>query len=140
MSKQQPAISWSFSRRLGLTLCRFLLSLRAVLLFSMLLLQASLVTTGILVMAHTPIPAVSRLIPILVLGHILSCCLVTMLLLTLVSTLQPVMSWWLALVLWQQILSIQLSVLLWALCILVLAVLYFSIRRRQGEPRTMLSA
>src|SRR5438132_7573578 len=101
------AILYLFSRRLGLTLCRILLSLRAVLLFSMLLLQASLVTTGILVMVHLLLPAVWRFIPILVLGHILSCCLVTMLLLTLVSTLQPVMSWWLALVLWQQILSIQ---------------------------------
>src|SRR2546421_13001019 len=88
MSKQRLVVLCLSSLRLGLTLCRFVLSLRAVLLFSMLLLQASLVTTGILVMAHTPIPAVSRLIPILVLGHILLCCLVTMLLLTLVSTLR----------------------------------------------------
>src|SRR2546421_3741454 len=128
MSKQRLVVLCLSSLRLGLTLCRFLLSLRAVLLFSMLLLQASLVTTGILVMAHTPIPAVSRLIPILVLGHILLCCLVTMLLLTLVSTLQPVMSWWLALVLWQQILSIQLSVLLLRSWIIPVAGQWSSIR------------
>src|SRR5207244_9881222 len=88
-------------------------------------------------MVHLLLPAVWRFIPILVLGHILSCCLVTMLLLTLVSTLQPVMSWWLALVLWQQILSIQQSVLVLAPAVMLVAVLYFSLRRRHGEPMRM---
>src|SRR2546429_9853582 len=116
MSKQRPAVLWLFSRCLGLTLCRILLLLRAVLLFSMLLLQASTFTIGILVMAHTTITptvaVVSRLIPILVLGHILSCCLVTMILVILVFTLMCGMSCRVVLVLFLSILFILLLMLL----------------------------
>src|SRR2546426_11708402 len=115
---------WLFSRRLGLTLCRILLLLRAVLLFSMLLLQASTFTIGILVMAHTTITptvaVVSRLIPILGLEHILSCCVVTILLVTLVFTLLPCMFYLLSLVSCLQILFILLLMLLGALGFVVL--------------------
>src|SRR5437016_8443613 len=89
-------------------------------------------------MVHLLLPAVWRFIPILVLGHILLCCLVTMLLLTLVSTLQPVMSWWLALVLWQQILSIQLSVLVLRPAIMPVAGQYSLIRLREARRHTSL--
>src|SRR5437016_12025539 len=91
-------------------------------------------------MVHLLLPAVWRFIPILVLGHILLCCLVTMLLLTLVSTLQPVMSWWLALVLWQQILSIQLTVLLLPPSTLPLAGQCSSPRLRQARRHPSPSA
>src|SRR5438309_8683554 len=87
-------------------------------------------------MVHLLLPAVWRFIPILVLGHILLCCLVTMLLLTLVSTLQPVMSWWLALVLWQQILSIQHTMLVLRSATIPVARQYSLLRRRQARRHT----
>src|SRR3989475_9433704 len=96
----------------------------------MLLLQASTFTIGILVMAHTTITptvaVVSRLIPILVLGHILSCCLVTI---TLVFTLLPVMSWWLALVLWRLTFRFLLPILLPGPCLLLLVALSRSMQQ-----------